>query len=82
MMPIGTPPYYGGQVRQLVSNTQGGPIHDAGQRVLDPYGKPIPGLFAAGELGSAFGHLYMSGGNISECFVGGEIAGQNASKES
>jgi succinate dehydrogenase/fumarate reductase flavoprotein subunit len=78
MMPIGTPPYYAGQVRQLVSNTQGGPVHDAEQRILDPFGQPIPGLYAAGELGSAFGHLYMSGGNLAECFVGGDIAGRNA----
>jgi succinate dehydrogenase/fumarate reductase flavoprotein subunit len=80
MLPLTTPPYYAGEVRQLVSNTQGGPVHDAEQRVLDPFGEPIPGLFAAGELGSAFGHLYMSGGNIAECFVGGEIAGRNAAR--
>jgi len=78
MLPIATPPYYVGEVRQLVSNTQGGPVHDAEQRILDPFGQPIPGLYAAGELGSAFGHLYMSGGNIAECFIGGDIAGRNA----
>jgi succinate dehydrogenase/fumarate reductase flavoprotein subunit len=80
MLPISTPPYYVGQVRQLVSNTQGGPVHDAEQRILDPFGQPIPGLYAAGELGSAFGHLYMSGGNLAECFVGGDIAGRNAAR--
>ncbi|MEM7021059.1 MAG: FAD-binding protein, partial [Pseudomonadota bacterium] len=81
MQPLTTPPYFVGKVYQLVSNTQGGPVHDAEQRILDPFGQPIPGLFAAGELGSAFGHLYMSGGNISECFVGGEIAGRGAAQE-
>jgi hypothetical protein len=25
-----------------------------------------------------FGHLYLSGGNIAECFVGGRIAGREA----
>ena len=68
-------PYFTAPVVPVVSNTQGGPRHDAGQRVLDPFGAPIPGLWAAGECGSAFGHIYMSGGNIAECFVGGEIAG-------
>ena len=63
----------------IVSNTQGGPAHDERQRVLDAFGDPIRGLFAAGELGSVFGHLYMSGGNIAECFVGGRIAGREAS---
>jgi succinate dehydrogenase/fumarate reductase flavoprotein subunit len=35
-------------------------------------------LYAAGELGSAFGHLYMSGGNIAEWFVTGRVAGRHA----
>ena len=30
-------------------------MHDERQRVLDPFGAPIAGLYAAGELGSAFG---------------------------
>jgi succinate dehydrogenase/fumarate reductase flavoprotein subunit len=78
MVRVATPPYYVAEVWQIVSNTQGGPVHDAEQRVLDPYGQPIPGLFAAGELGSAFGHLYMSGGNLAECFIGGRTAGLGA----
>ena len=73
-----SPPYVAAPVVPVVSNTQGGPVHDAGQRVLDPFGAPIPGLWAAGECGSAFGHLYLSGGNIAECFIGGEIAGRAA----
>ncbi len=78
--PIAVPPFYAAEVRPIVSNTQGGPVHDAEQRVLDPFGAPIPGLFAAGECGSAFGHLYLSGGNLAECFVGGGIAGRNAAR--
>ena len=64
----------------MVSNTQGGLVHDERQRVLDAFGAPIPGLHVAGELGSVFGHLYMSGGNIAECFVGGRIAGSGATR--
>jgi succinate dehydrogenase/fumarate reductase flavoprotein subunit len=75
MMPIATPPFYAAPIWPIVSNTQGGPAHDAGQRVLDAFGQPIPRLYEAGEIGSVFGHLYMSGGNIAECFVGGRIAG-------
>jgi succinate dehydrogenase/fumarate reductase flavoprotein subunit len=78
MTPIRTPPYYGAPVWATLSNTQGGPVHDAQCRIIDVYGKPIPRLYAAGELGSAFGHLYLSGGNIAECFVTGRIAGRNA----
>ena len=75
MMPIAEPPFYGAPVWPVVSNTQGGPVHDSQQHIIDVFGDPIPRLFAAGELGSSFGHLYMSGGNIGECFVTGRVAG-------
>jgi succinate dehydrogenase/fumarate reductase flavoprotein subunit len=78
LTPIKTPPFYGAPVRPTLSNTQGGPVHDAEQRIIDVYGKPIPRLYSAGELGSSFGHLYLSGGNIAECIVTGRIAGRNA----
>ena len=77
MMPIAEAPYYGAPVWATLSNTQGGPVHDAQSRIIDVYGNPIPRLYAAGELGSSFGHLYLSGGNIAECFVTGRIAGRN-----
>jgi succinate dehydrogenase/fumarate reductase flavoprotein subunit len=77
MMPIATAPFYGAPVWATLSNTQGGPVHDAEQRIVDVYGEAIPRLYAAGELGSSFGHLYLSGGNIAECFVTGSIAGRN-----
>ena len=78
MAPIDTPPFYGAPIWPVVSNTQGGPVHDARQRIVNAFGGPIPRLYAAGELGSAFGHLYLSGGNIAECFVSGRIAGAGA----
>ncbi len=73
-MAIDTPPYYLMEVWPIVSNTQGGPVHDAEQRVLNVNGEPIERLFAAGECGSSFGHLYLEAGNITECFVTGRIA--------
>ena len=78
MMPIKSPPFLAGEVWPVVSNTQGGPVHNARQQVLDPSGRPIPRLYAAGELGSSFGFLYLSGANIAECFVTGWIAGREA----
>ena len=78
MIPIDTPPFYGAQSWPICSNTQGGPVHDGRRRIIDAYGRPIGNLYSAGELGSAFGHLYMSGGNIAECFVSGRVAGANA----
>jgi succinate dehydrogenase/fumarate reductase flavoprotein subunit len=81
MMPIATPPFYAMEAWPIVSNTQGGLVHDALQRVLDPMGQPIPHLYAAGEISSIYGHLYLEAGNITEAFVGGRIAGQNVSRE-
>ena len=80
MMPIAEPPFSAAHVWPIVSNTQGGLPHDEKQRVLDAFGAPIPRLYVAGELGSVFGHLYISGGNYSECLVGGRIAGRNAAR--
>ncbi len=80
MMKIQRPPYYGGQIWPVMSNTQGGPVHDAKQRIIGVDEQPIARLFAAGEMGSSFGHLYLAGGNIAECFVTGRIAGQQAAK--
>lgn len=77
-MKIDQPPYVFGQVWPTVSNTQGGPVHNANQQIIDVAGQPIPRLYAAGELGSSFGHLYLSGGNIAECFVTGWVAGREA----
>ena len=81
MMAISKPPFVYASVWPIVSNTQGGPVHDTAQRIARPDGTPIRRLYAAGEMGSVFGHLYMSGGNIAECFVGGRLAGIGAARE-
>ncbi|MBP8297012.1 MAG: FAD-binding protein [Burkholderiales bacterium] len=78
LVPIRTAPFYFGRAYPVVTNTQGGPEHDTLQRVLNPFGEPIARLYAAGEMGSVFGHLYMSGGNLAECFVGGWTAARHA----
>lgn len=79
MTPLRTPPYYVAEVWPVVSNTQGGPRHDTRQRVLNSFGEPIPRLYEAGECGSIWGHLYMTGGNLSECFITGRISGAEVS---
>lgn len=80
MLPIVQGPFYGAPVHAVISNTQGGPVHDTHSRIIDVYDRPIPRLYAAGELGSSFGHLYLSGGNIAECFVTGKIAGRHVAQ--
>ncbi|MFH1003275.1 MAG: FAD-binding protein [Chloroflexota bacterium] len=81
MAAIGEAPFYAVPVWPVITNTQGGPQHDEGQRVIDAFGQPIPRLYAAGELGSFWGHLYLLGSNLSECFSSGRNAGRNAAGE-
>ena len=80
MIPIQTPPYYYAKVWPIVSNTHGGPVHDENWQVLDAFGNPIPGLYEAGELGGIFGFLYVAGGNLAECYIGGWTAARHAVK--
>lgn len=80
MVQIKTAPFYYGHIYPVVINTQGGPVHNINQQVLTPFGEPIPRLYAAGELGSKFGHLYMGGGNLAECIVGGWTAARHAAR--
>ena len=81
MIPIEAPPFYAVPVWPIVTNTQGGPVHDARQQIIDAFGKPIPRLYAAGELGSIWGHIYLLGGNLGECLTSGRTAGRNAAAE-
>lgn len=80
MVPVAKPPFLVGEIWPVVSNTQGGPVRNVRQQVLNPYGEPIPRLYEAGELGSIWGFLYLAAGNLSECFISGRIAGREAAR--
>jgi hypothetical protein len=76
---LDTPPYHAMRLWPGGPNTQGGPRRNAEAQVLSVRGHPIPGLYAAGELGSIYGTLYpASGGSIAECLAFGRIAGYHA----
>lgn len=81
MTTIETPRFHAAEVWPVISNTQGGPAHNVRQQVIDAFGEPIPRLYAAGELGSFFGHLYELAGNLSECLSSGRVAGRQAAAE-
>jgi succinate dehydrogenase/fumarate reductase flavoprotein subunit len=76
--PIGGPPFYAIEIWPCLFNTQGGPRRDASGRVIDALGRPIPGLYSAGELGSLWHRFYPGAGNVSEALASGRIAGRNA----
>jgi succinate dehydrogenase/fumarate reductase flavoprotein subunit len=79
-LPIQSPPYYFGQIWPVVSNTQGALIHNTKQEVLNTFDEVIPRLYVAGEIGSIWGFLYLSGGNLAECLISGQIAGNEVSE--
>jgi fumarate reductase flavoprotein subunit len=56
-------------------HTMGGLRIDTSRRVLDKHGKPIPGLYAAGEVtGGFFGGNRLGGNALTEVMVSGRIA--------
>jgi fumarate reductase flavoprotein subunit len=83
LRPIRTAPFFGAEVRlATVALTSAGLRIDPDAAVLDRVGRPIPGLFAAGECtGGVLGEVYMGSGNsYSNCLVYGRIAGASAAR--
>jgi len=79
LVPLDSPPYYCVPLFPGGPNTCGGPRKDKRARVLDAFGAPIPGLYAAGELGEAVGLLYpANGANLPESICFGRIAAADA----
>jgi succinate dehydrogenase/fumarate reductase flavoprotein subunit len=83
LAPLKTRPYFAFALGLTLVNTQGGPKYNVNYRVLDFNDRPIPGLYAAGELGwgSFFGFLYPGGSNYPEAWTFGQIAGKRAADE-
>jgi len=81
LAPLKTPPYYAIEIALTLINTQGGPKHNINCQVVDFNDRPIPRLYAAGELGSFFGFLYQGGNNYPEAWAFGQIAGKRAATD-
>lgn len=75
---IETGPFYAVALYPALLNTQGGPRRSARAEVLDRAGRPIAGLYAAGELGSLWGTVYQGSSNVAECLAYGRIAAREA----
>jgi tricarballylate dehydrogenase len=80
-LPLDTPPYVGYAVTTGITFTFGGlKITPEGQ-VIDCEQRPIPGLYAAGELvGGLFYHNYPGGSGLTAGSVFGRIAGRSAAQ--
>jgi fumarate reductase flavoprotein subunit len=78
---ISTGPFYAARIRVgIICWTGTGLRIDREACVLDAAGRPIPGLYAAGETtGGMFGECYAAGGaSIGNAVIFGRIAGANA----
>lgn len=81
LRPVATPPFYAARIRAAIICWTGTGLRiDRDARVLDAAGRPIAGLFAAGETtGGMFGACYAAGGaSIGNAIVFGRIAGTGA----
>ncbi|MFM1816387.1 MAG: Fumarate reductase flavoprotein subunit [Pseudomonadota bacterium] len=84
--PFDQPPFYAMQMFPLARKNFGGVKTDMQCRALDSSGKPIPGLYAAGELcGMAGGHINgaagLEGTMLGPSIFSGRVAGGWAAKE-
>lgn len=78
---IAVPPYYAYPCTSAVLATYCGLAVDAEARVIDSAAKPIPGLYAAGEITGGFhGNGYMTGTSLGKAAIFGRIAGRTATQ--
>ena len=82
LVPLMTPPFYAVEMWPCLFNTQGGPRRNSRAQILDVWGKAIPRLYGAGELGSIWHRNYPGAGNVSEALAFGRVAGAVAAGES
>ncbi|MEW4468800.1 FAD-dependent oxidoreductase [Parasphingorhabdus sp. JC815] len=80
--PISTGPFYAVEIKMGTLGTNGGAKTDGSAQVLDLDGKPIPGLFAAGNVISCpTGGVYAgAGGTLGPALTFGYIAGRSAAR--
>ena len=79
-LPVEEPPFTAFPITCGITFTFGGVRVDEDARVLDVSGRPMPGLYAAGELvGGLFFHNYPGGTGLTAGAVYGRRAGYSAS---
>ncbi len=81
---IERPPFYAVQFFPLTRKSMGGVAVDRSCRVLDAAGRPIPGLYAAGELtglAGVNGKASLEGTFLGASIMTGRVAGRAAAAE-
>ena len=76
--PIDKPPYYAYPIIAGVCFTYGGVKINKNAQVIDNDGRPIPGLYAAGEAAGLYYQVYTGATSVMRGAVFGKIAGEHA----
>lgn len=78
-LPINEPPFYGYSVTGGITFGFGGIKTDTNARAIDTVGRPIPGLYVAGNTtGGLFFENYPGGTGLQNAAVYGKIAAEHA----
>ena len=76
LMAVDTAPFYIAACANAITSTYGGITTNGDMAVVDWFGQPIEGLFAAGEVVGGFhGGGYYSGTSLSSSATFGRLAG-------
>jgi tricarballylate dehydrogenase len=73
-----SPPFVGWPLTCAITFTFGGVCSDSQARVLKSDGRPIPGLYAAGEVTGLYYRSYPAGTSVLRAVTFGRIAGAHA----
>jgi tricarballylate dehydrogenase len=78
--PIDTPPFLGIPLTTDIVFTYGGVATDEQARVVDVDGRPLDGLYAAGECTGIYYHKYPGATSVLRGLVFGRLAGRKAAE--
>lgn len=71
-------PFYAFPSTAYILGTYGGILTNEKAQVMDVFGQPVPGLYAAGEIiGGVHGAAYMTGTAFGKALIFGRIAAKN-----
>jgi succinate dehydrogenase/fumarate reductase flavoprotein subunit len=78
LIPVAKPPFYACSWGPMLGWTNGGPRRDHRARVIDAFGAPISGLYAAGNVSSTYSWCKDGGFHIADALAFGRVAGREA----
>ncbi|NLT30091.1 MAG: FAD-dependent oxidoreductase [Propionibacterium sp.] len=78
LVPLDRGPYYAYTAEPMLAWTNGGPRRNGNAQVLNVWGEPIGGLYAAGEVSSTYSLGKDGGFHMADALAFGRVAGREA----